>query len=86
MARGEIHWRHSAGAALLALHLAAAANAGALESLTGCDPVGGSHPLCGFQNPDDLALLPDGSSVLVSEYGAMGARPGRIVSAGARER
>ncbi|MEM7410697.1 MAG: SMP-30/gluconolactonase/LRE family protein [Myxococcota bacterium] len=42
-----------------------------VEPITGCDPVGDVTPLCGYQNPEDLALLPDGRSVLVSEYGGM---------------
>ncbi len=36
-----------------------------------CDPVGAATPLCGFQNPEDLAPLPGGEALLVSEYGAM---------------
>ena len=59
---------------LLALALAAC---GSIEPITSCDPVGAATPLCGFQNPEDLALLPDGQ-VIVSEYGDAGARPGRI--------
>jgi hypothetical protein len=42
-----------------------------------CDPVGGATPLCGYQNPEDLALLPGGRHVLVSEYGT-DRGPGRI--------
>jgi hypothetical protein len=49
-----------------------------VEPITSCDPIGPATPLCGFQNPEDLALLPDGRHVLVSEYGGGDARPGRI--------
>ena len=42
-----------------------------LDPITSCEPVGPVTPLCGFQNPEDLALLPDARSVLVSEYGGM---------------
>ncbi len=34
-----------------------------------CDAVGELRPACGFSNPEDLALLPDGHTLLVSEYG-----------------
>jgi len=50
---------------------------GSTQPITSCDPIGAATPLCGFQNPEDLALLPDGR-VLVSEYGDAGAKPGRI--------
>jgi hypothetical protein len=51
---------------------------GSVEPITSCDPIGRATPLCGFQNPEDLALLPDRGHVLVSEYGDAGRRPGRI--------
>ena len=51
---------------------------GSVEPIVSCDPVGAATPLCGFQNPEDLALLPDRRHVLVSEYGDGGTRPGRI--------
>jgi hypothetical protein len=51
---------------------------GSIEPITSCDPVGSATPICGFQNPEDLALLPDERHVLVSEYGDAGQRPGRI--------
>jgi len=46
---------------------------------TTCDPVGDVVPLCGWQNPEDLALLPDSRFVVVSEYGDMnGLKPGQL--------
>jgi hypothetical protein len=51
---------------------------GATPPITSCDAIGAATPLCGFQNPEDLALLPDGRHVIVSEYGDAGVRPGRI--------
>jgi hypothetical protein len=51
---------------------------GSVEPITSCDRIGSATPVCGFQNPEDLALLPDGRHVIVSEYGDGGARPGRI--------
>src|SRR5215510_431131 len=51
---------------------------GSTPAITSCEPIGHAAPLCGFQNPEDLALLPDGRHVVVSEYGDVGLRPGRI--------
>jgi hypothetical protein len=69
--------RGLAGAALVAL--AAAGCGGGVEPVISCDAVGRARPLCGFQNPEDLELLPDGKSLLVSEFGSIeGARPGAI--------
>ena len=58
--------------------LLAAIACGSVEPIVSCDAVGTASPLCGFQNPEDLALLPDGPHVLVSEYGDGGTRAGRI--------
>lgn len=50
------------------------------DATVACDPVGAAKPLCGFQNPEDLAPLPGGEALLVSEYGAMeGGKAGRLV-------
>jgi hypothetical protein len=68
---------HRTTCAALGLALVLAA-CGSIEPITSCDPVGAATPLCGFQNPEDLALLPDGRHVLVSEYGDAGERPGRL--------
>lgn len=49
------------------------------EPIVDCEPIGDAVPLCGWQNPEDLAALPDGRHVLVSEYGGMdGAMPGTL--------
>ena len=50
------------------------------EPVISCDAVGPARPICGFVNPEDLELLPDGKSLLVSEFGAMegGGRVGAI--------
>ncbi len=59
----------------------AAAPSSALEPITDCEPVGRARPICGFQNPEDLALLPDGRTLLVSEYGNLeGGRAGDLAS------
>src|SRR5438552_6339285 len=68
-------YRVTSSTLLLALGLAAC---GSVEPITSCDPIGAATPLCGFQNPEDLALLPDRRHVLVSEYGNNGEHPGRI--------
>jgi hypothetical protein len=44
-----------------------------------CEPRGNARPVCGFQNPEDLAALPGGAAILVSEYGGMqGEKPGDL--------
>ncbi len=35
-----------------------------------CDEVSGVKPICGFHNPEDLAVVPGGEFLLVSEMGA----------------
>lgn len=43
-----------------------------------CKPFDGLTPICGFQSPEDLVLLPDGSGILISEYGHMGESEGSL--------
>ena len=43
-----------------------------------CQPYDGLTPLCGYQSPEDLALLPDSSGLLVSEFGQMGETQGQL--------
>lgn len=43
-----------------------------VEPIVGCEAVAGIRPICGLQNPEDLALLPGGRFVLVSQFGGMG--------------
>ena len=43
----------------------------AAEPILACDAVANARPVCTFQNPEDLAPLPGGEALLVSEYGAM---------------
>lgn len=62
---------------LIALALLVSAGCASSPPIESCDPIGNATPLCGFQNPEDLALLPDGRHVLVSEYGT-NRDPGRI--------
>ena len=47
--------------------------------ITSCEPIGNARPLCGWQNPEDMAVLPDGRYVVVSEYGGQnGAQTGAL--------
>jgi hypothetical protein len=48
------------------------------ESVDLCQPHEGLTPICGFQSPENLALLPDKSGLLVSEFGQMGDEDGRL--------
>ena len=51
-----------------------------LSPVTGCEPGFGIDVDCRFQNPEDLALAPDGR-ILVSQFGDMeGARPGSLTA------
>ena len=51
-----------------------------LEPVRGCEPRGAARPVCGFQNPEDLVVVPGTHRLIVSEYGALdGTRPGRLV-------
>ena len=40
-----------------------------ITPITLCKPIGTATPICGWQNPEDMAILPDGQHVIVSEYG-----------------
>ncbi|NQV64957.1 MAG: hypothetical protein HQ497_06290, partial [SAR86 cluster bacterium] len=40
------------------------------DSNIACDTVVGITPVCGFHNPEDLAVVPGGEFLLVSEMGA----------------
>jgi hypothetical protein len=41
------------------------------EPIIGCVDARGIHPICGFQNPEDLSLLDNGRHLIVSQYGDM---------------
>lgn len=56
---------------LFALTLAIASGCSAPERITTYSDEGTLHPVCGFQNPEDLALLNDGRTLLVSQMGGM---------------
>ena len=58
-------------AALVAFAALVALACGRAEPVLSCDAVGPATPICGFTNPEDLELLPDGSGLVVSEFGAM---------------
>ncbi len=45
--------------------------------VNGCVPAGGMNPTCSFSSPEDMELLPDGRTLLISQMGtADGRRPG----------
>ena len=65
----------------LMLALIAACGGPSPTPIVSCEPVGDMRPDCRFQNPEDLALLPDGETLIVSQFGAMdGSAPGSLVS------
>ena len=43
----------------------------AAEPILDCTARGPVTPLCGFQNPEDLAVVGDGAALIVSEAGGM---------------
>jgi hypothetical protein len=44
-----------------------------------CEPGDGLIPVCGFQNPEDLAQVPGSDWIIVSQFGLMdGSRPGNL--------
>lgn len=47
--------------------------------ITDCEDRGALHPVCGIQSPEDIAVVPGGDYLLLSELGNMGEFPGRIV-------
>jgi hypothetical protein len=68
--------RLMAGAALLALLGAC----GGSPPITTCEPGAGITPDCRFQNPEDLAVSPNGNFLLISQMGGMdGSKPGSLV-------
>jgi hypothetical protein len=47
--------------------------------ITDCVEKGDLHPVCGLQSPEDIAIVPGGDYLLLSEFGEFGEFPGRIV-------
>jgi len=59
--------------------LATLACSGSPEPILSCEAVGSARAICGFHNPEDLELLPDGKHLLVAEFGSMeGERAGAL--------
>jgi hypothetical protein len=52
---------------------------GSPEAIVDCAAADGLTPICGFLNPEDLALLPGGAWVAVSQFGGDGV-PGSLVA------
>ena len=47
--------------------------------ITSCTAASNIEPICTFQNPEDLAVLPDGRTLVVSQFGSMdGAKSGNL--------
>jgi len=44
-----------------------------------CGEQSGLSAFCGFQQPEDMEWLPDGSGMIVSQYGTAGAKEGSLV-------
>lgn len=66
--------------AALAASLLLCACSTPLDPVVDCTPSEDARPVCGFQNPEDLALLPAGRSLVISQMGEMdGSAPGSLV-------
>jgi hypothetical protein len=50
------------------------------SAITDCVADGGVTPICGFANPEDLAPLPGGSWLAVSQYGGPAGDPGSLIA------
>lgn len=60
--------RLGAGPWSAALLLVVMGCGGNVQHVTGCEPGDGLVPVCGFQNPEDLAVAPGGGWLIVSQY------------------
>ena len=50
-----------------------------ISPIVACTPAEGMTPICGFQNPEDLAEIPDSKWLIVSQFGSMdGTRAGNL--------
>ena len=65
-------------AASLAAILLAGCGGDSLTPVLDCEAGFGIDVVCGFQNPEDLALAPDGR-IIVSQFGGMEGDPGSLV-------
>jgi hypothetical protein len=63
-----------------ALAIALSGCAEPLAPITDCTPTADARPICGFQNPEDLAQLPASGALVISQMGEMdGSVPGSLV-------
>ena len=53
----------------LAVALLGACESDKTPPVTGCAPADPLLPVCGFQQPEDIELLPDGKTLLISQMG-----------------
>ena len=70
--------RRSLPALIAPLALVAVTACTSPQIIESCEPIGSAIPLCDYQNPEDLALLPGGRHVVVSEYPPGGTGEGRL--------
>ncbi len=64
---------------LFLMALGAGCGAAPIEPIAGCDANDAITPICAFQSPEDLELLPGQDALLVGEYGGLqGVLPGTL--------
>lgn len=65
---------------LLSILLFLAACGTTQQPISGCEPVDNITPVCKFKNPEDMALLPDQRTLIISQIGRLSAEvPGSLV-------
>ena len=67
----RLHVLGALAIALLACAGTQTATSPPMGLVTTCESLGKARPVCKFQNPEDLVVLPGDEAILVSEYGAM---------------
>ncbi len=65
---------------LIAVGLSGVACGHRLPAPPACLPSGGITPVCGLQNPEDLAMVPGGTWLIASQYRREGDPPGGLVA------
>jgi hypothetical protein len=77
--RGSHVWR-SIALSMLGAMIASGCGRRLPAGMPGCLPAGGVTPICGLQNPEDLAVLPGERWVLATEFRRTGDPPGSLVA------
>jgi hypothetical protein len=80
-ARPNVGLRAIAIAVLLGTLVALTACSSSITPVVGCTAKDGIEPICEFQNPEDIAALPSGQWLLVSQMAGPGGKPAGSIAA-----